>query len=399
MSEKSSSDWTENIQQYQQAYVDAWQAFLTKSNQAGSTGQTKTQAGNGGSENPWLDAMNNWWQAASDDSSQPAHDFYEKVVEQGNAFLQVAESFSSAFQNAQAGSHGAANQWQEFIEQATGNFQQVFSNSAWQMPLSNWQHVMSSASFLPGDAFQGVKIDGADFVKDNLRANVDNILSTPGVGQAREKQEEQQKLIKLLLEYQTALQEYSEAQAEIALLSVRKFQERLTDIASSEEAEPLSSFKQVYDCWVDCCEEVYADYVITDKYVAIHGRVVNALIAVKQQGRIMVDEILGTLNMPTRREIDTLHYRLHQIRRNEKTQTKRIDEWKTELVTLINDQADQIQALQKQIKAPEPNKAPRRATAKSTTRKTTAPKGRSAAKRTTRKSTSAKTTVKTREAK
>jgi polyhydroxyalkanoate synthesis regulator phasin len=41
----------------------------------------------------------------------------------------------------------------------------------------------------------------------------------------------------------------------------------------------------------------------------------NAMMAVKRQEQKIVDEMLGALNMPTRRELDTSHRRLHQLHR------------------------------------------------------------------------------------
>lgn len=350
MSNKTPLDWTDHIQQFQKAYFDACQSFLPEKTAAQFTQATK-ETGGKTSANPWMDAMNTWWAAMSNDSAQPANDFYAKMLDQGKAFLQISDSFGSAMHDVQHDSHDASHYWQGFINQATKNCQAAFSNSAWQMPLGNWQHVMSSLSFFPGDALQGVDLAGSDFVADNLRDNLDKILMTPGVGHSREKQEQQQKLVKLTIDYQEGLQEYTEAHAEIGQLSVRKFQQRLTEIAEKEDGEPLSSFKAVYDCWVDCCEEVYAEYVMTDKYIALQGKVVNSLMELKNQGRILVDEIVGSLNMPTRREIDTLHSRFHQVWHDEKKQMKALDRLTDTVSSTMNDQVAQIVTLQKRIDA------------------------------------------------
>ncbi len=395
MSEKPIFNWAESMQQYQKAYVDACHAFVDGAKQPENPGQTQASAK--ATENPWIDAMNNWWQSTSGDSSDSSREFYGKMVDQGKAFLEMTENFSTAFQNAQGSSPATAAQLKTLIEHATQNFQNVFSNSAWQMPLSNWQHVMSSMSVLPGDGFKGMDIP-LNFNQSDLQDNIDKILSAPGVGQNREKQEQQQKLLKLLMEYQSAIQEYSESQSEIGNLSVRKFQERLTEIANSNDTKPLSSFKEVFDCWVDCCESVYADYVMTDKYAATHVRMVNALMAVKQLGRRMVDESLGTLNMPTRQELDTLHYRFHEIRRKDKAQSKELGDLKNELLTIINTQAEQIKTLQEKTIAPVAKEPTPRAPAKTTVKKAAAAKAGSAPKRVTRKAPSARTTAKTKEA-
>lgn len=393
MSEKSTFDWSDQIKQYQQAYFDAWQAFLP-----GETSGNGNAKENGGCENPWVDAMNSWWKNVSPDASEPVHDFYERMVDQGKAFLEIANKFNSAMHDIQDGSHHTSTQWQDFIEQATKNFQSVFSNSAWQMPLSNWQHVLSSMSFLPGDALQGFDISGLDLAQDNLRGNLEKMLSTPGIGQTREKQEQQQKLAKLILEYQAAMQEYVEAQSEIGFLSIGKFQEQLTEIASSPEAESLTSFKEVFDCWVDCCEAVYAEYVMTEKYITVHGKVVNTLMAVKQQGRMMVDEVLGAFNMPTRREIDTLHCRFHEIHRSEKSRAQSFETFKNELTALVETQAQQIEKLQAQLRTAQGTSGSHQPATKATAKKAASPKTTSTSKRGTSKAKATRLPTKTKRA-
>jgi len=57
---------------------------------------------------------------------------------------------------------------------------------------------------------------------------------------------------------------------------------------------------------------------MTPEYAKIHGRLVNALMAVKQKLSHLVDESLGGLNMPTRRELRTLQDRLQESRREYK---------------------------------------------------------------------------------
>jgi polyhydroxyalkanoate synthase subunit PhaE len=56
---------------------------------------------------------------------------------------------------------------------------------------------------------------------------------------------------------------------------------------------------------VDCGEEAYAEFTYTKEFSDLYGRLTNALMAVKHHGRNVVDEILGALNMPTRRGMNT----------------------------------------------------------------------------------------------
>lgn len=87
-------------------------------------------------------------------------------------------------------------------------------------------------------------------------------------------------------------------------------------MARVEKGEPLDTLQAVYDLWVDGCEEAYAEHVFSDEYAKVHGRVVNSLIALKRHSRAMVDETLGMLNMPTRKEMNTLQARFQDLRRD-----------------------------------------------------------------------------------
>jgi hypothetical protein len=69
---------------------------------------------------------------------------------------------------------------------------------------------------------------------------------------------------------------------------------------------------------VQSCEEVYADQVRTPRYAQLHGRLVNALMALKRHQGMMVDEALGAMNMPTRAELRTLQDRVQEDRRENK---------------------------------------------------------------------------------
>jgi polyhydroxyalkanoate synthesis regulator phasin len=96
--------------------------------------------------------------------------------------------------------------------------------------------------------------------------------------------------------------------------SLETFQKRLETTAA--DSGPVNSVRQVYNIWVDACEEVYAEYAMSDDYAKRYGEMVNALMAVKQQGARLVDESLEAMNMPTRTEISGLQRRLHDSRKD-----------------------------------------------------------------------------------
>jgi class III poly(R)-hydroxyalkanoic acid synthase PhaE subunit len=104
----------------------------------------------------------------------------------------------------------------------------------------------------------------------------------------------------------------------------------MRDFMEAQE-KPVESARALYDSWVGCCEQVYAEEVKTAEYARISGRLINAQMAVKQRMAIMVDEALGAMNMPTRSELRTLQDRLQETRREYKALRHEVEALKRQL--------------------------------------------------------------------
>lgn len=240
----------------------------------------------------------------------------------------MTDSMNQAFQQASAVGESAAR-WQDAVSTTLTGLKDMFGGNKpdvggvarqaiafWELPLNTWQHAVASTSILPGDFLHGMNVAGVRQVRDEMHERVDQMLSTPAVGQMREQQEQAQTLAKLTLDYQQALHDYVATYGEIGVKCVEALQRLLEQRVADNQ--PVSSLREMYDLWVDSCEKAYGEYVDTEKYGAIYGRLVNSLMALKRHGTMMVDESLGAMNMPTRSEIDTLHQRLHEVRRETK---------------------------------------------------------------------------------
>ena len=112
--------------------------------------------------------------------------------------------------------------------------------------------------------------------------------------------------------------------AQVGIEALHKFQEYVQN--PPEGDAPLKSLKEVYARWVDVCEDVYAKYAMSEEYTKLYGEVVNALMSFKAQVNHITDEMVGQFNLPTRKEVDSLHERLHEIRRENLALRKAVDE-------------------------------------------------------------------------
>ena len=246
----------------------------------------------------------------------------EKMMEQGKTFFQMAETFSSRSQDDNA-TNGLA-----FWNNAIKDMQKRFTGSLddgenatqrmmsfWELPLDNWQRMMSSMSPMPGDALRNMP-------HDQFKGNLDRALSAPGLGYTREEQSQYQELMRRAVDYQAALQEYIGFYNRLGMKSVERMGGSLQEVIDSGKS--IDSARALYDNWVGCCEAVYADEVATPEYAQIHGRLINAQMALKKRMSIMVDENLGTMNMPSRSELRTVQDRLQETRRENKQLRNRL---------------------------------------------------------------------------
>jgi class III poly(R)-hydroxyalkanoic acid synthase PhaE subunit len=300
--------------------------------------------------NPWQQSMDHWWSAVQGGVPSAGQDFFSKMMDQGKAFFQMAEQAMQAA----GGQENPSDVWAHMLASMTEGFHQNTANSPfkqatafWEMPLDNWNRMASAMSPLPGDTLRGMPHNG-------IKENIDRLLAAPGLGYTRESQTQYQSLTQAVLEYQEALTEYSLFFSSLGEKSVRQLQDQLGDT-------PVESARQLYDAWVGCCEEVYAAEVMTDDYAKMHGRLVNALMELKNRGGEILNESLSAMNIPTRDDLRTLQVRMQEQRRENKSLRSEVSALRREIRKL-------------QAKADRP--APKRSV-----KKKTATKKKSAAKK------------------
>lgn len=305
---------TEDWLQLQQKYWEQWTGASRKAMGMGNTGT-----------NAWEGAMDHWWQAMAPAASDPSRDFMEKMLEQGKMFFRMADNFTRSLYAAKS---DGGDGWQSvtgilddmqkaFMSGSAGGDEALHKMLAfWELPYDNWQRTMSSLSPIPGDLLRNMPHDQ---VKDSLH----RFLSAPGLGYMREEQSQYQDLVRRTINYQKALQEYMAFFSHIGVKSTDRMRESLQKLDKGDMK--ISSARGLYDTWVGCCEDVYAEEVQTPEYARIHGQVVNSQMALKQRMSVMVDEALGAMNMPTRSELRTLQDRLQETRRESKALRRELE--------------------------------------------------------------------------
>jgi class III poly(R)-hydroxyalkanoic acid synthase PhaE subunit len=319
---------------------DYWDGLAKMGRQAmGATDERSSSAASA----PWLAAMEQWWKTLTPAASDPARDFMQRLMDQGRSYFGLAEQFTKGLSNAGLGQGGDATRAWDWLSQTIEQMQKGFSGLGadqdesqrkmlgfWEMPLDNWQRMMSSLSpMMPGDLLRNMP---HGMMRGPMQEGLEQMLSAPGLGYTREEQAQYQDLMRAGIDYQRAFQDYSGFFNQLGIKSLQRLRDLLQQ--KSEAGETIDSARTLYDTWVGCCEAVYAEEVITPEYSRVHGRLVNAQMALKQRLSVMVDESLGAMNMPTRGELRTLQDRLQETRRENKQLRRELDQIQRRLATL-----------------------------------------------------------------
>jgi len=310
MSEKG-VPWGEDWMTSQRAFWDTWSRLY----------QQAAEPSPGGFSVPWTAALEVWQKSVSQPTSEPGQAFLQGLLRQGKVFLRVAEDYTKL-----AGS-AKGTEWQEVFQGKVNDWKAMLTSSSpadmthamrglmpfFELPFETWTRTVSGFSVLPGDFLQALKPEGLRQVTDEVHDQIGRFLSVPSVGYTREWQDQNQRGVRLVLDYQRASQEYLNAHARLGVDTIERFSRRVMERA--ETGQEITSLREVYDLWVDAGEAAYSELVLTEEYAAIYGGLVNALMALKHHSQHLVDEAVGAANLPTRRDMTTLQCRQQEVRR------------------------------------------------------------------------------------
>ena len=290
---------------------------------------------------PWANAMPGWWPAAPDDS----RDFFGKVLEQAQHYWSIGAQFSKLIEDI-AACEGNKKAILDCVKARFKALQAAFATAYNPSPADPTQQyeallalMRTAGAGLSPWLAAGAGVFSPEAGIGRLRAR---LLSMPGLGYSRETQDKLQELLRLWGEYQDHYQEYQSVMTRLNQESLALMQKAI--IKRMRNAKDIRSLKQLYDLWIESSEKAYGEYVFTDEYAALNGRLVNSLMAFRQKQNEISEDLLAAMNMPTMRAMNTLERRQHQLRKQIKT-------LEAELQTLKSGQAAASPAPAKAVQA------------------------------------------------
>ncbi len=300
--------WSDDWMKSQQEYLDAWTEMSKK---MAETLQTPKKP-----RNPWVEAMEQWESFIP--NTGEAEPYAQRMLNQGKAFFEMSEGINR-FLSMLNEMNQNTDDWKQALQDQMEELKKVFDMDQgglatfWNQPLDAWQRAFGDTLPDP-ETFQQIfdQMKGKELLNP-VYDEMNKLLSAPGVGPDRETHEQQRKLLRLWMDYHRAYQDYIEAHHRVAKEAVERLTQKM--IERAEAGEPLQSMREVYDLWIDCAEDAYADFAYSEEYQEVYGRLINSLMALKQETRNLVDDFATSLGLPSSKGFDTVLKRLQEMRR------------------------------------------------------------------------------------
>ena len=310
---KSPQDWMNDWQALQQQYWNAW-SDATR----GVVQPPKMST-------PWQEGLEQWSKLLGNAG---------KLTETADRLMSSAKNYVALMQSMLSASAG----------KMPGNFS-----------VPNWTDAMRNGFNIPGmDAMfrnnpftrifadmRGPNAQGFDKLPANFAPFLNQMkqeglswLHAPAFGFAREHQEHYQQMAAAFVEFQDALGRYNALMLKSSQRSFGIFESKLGE--HDEPGRQIDSMRALYDLWVDAAEEAYAEIALSDEFRKVYGDVVNSQMRVRQAIQKEVERMSTDFGMPTRSELNSVHKRLHDLRREVRNgrsaeSSKEIDELREEV--------------------------------------------------------------------
>ena len=289
---KSTQDWMQDWQALQGQYWNAW-SDTTRANVVSPPATT-----------PWHEGLEQWSRLFGESGKQS--DTFDRLLSGAKGYVGLMQSMLAAAAGQSAG-EGAPKDWSAALRDgfSLGGADASLLNN----PLAKMLRDIS------GPGAQGFEQLSASFAPFLAQAKQErqSWLSLPAFGYKREQQEHYQKMAMAYVDFQDAVRRYNALILKSSQRSFVIFEDKLTE--RSEPGRQIGSLRALYDLWVDAAEEAYAEIALSDEFRQVYGDVVNAQMRVRAQIQQQVEHIGADLGMPTRSELNSVHQRLHELRR------------------------------------------------------------------------------------
>jgi class III poly(R)-hydroxyalkanoic acid synthase PhaE subunit len=147
---------------------------------------------------------------------------------------------------------------------------------------------------------------------DTFGSTAGKFAAAPAIGYTREFQEKVTSAFETWIEVRRTEVDFHTEMVNTGLRALEGLLRELVE--KSERGEKIESLRALFDLWVATAEKTYFEMASTDAFAEIQGRFVNAAMQHRIRERELMDALMKSLHLPTRRELDDAYRHLHDLK-------------------------------------------------------------------------------------
>lgn len=121
-----------------------------------------------------------------------------------------------------------------------------------------------------------------------------------------------------IIEFNQRLTEYYKQLSETWLEAQKKVNARMPSIP--QDSESLEAYKRI---WIDIFENDFTGLFDSEKFALNYGKLVSSELEITKHWENMLNVMLNSARLPTRKEIDEVYKELHELRKRVKKLERR----------------------------------------------------------------------------
>jgi len=137
-------------------------------------------------------------------------------------------------------------------------------------------------------------------------------VNAPSVGSSRESTERLLRGFDAWVEMNRAAMDFQTELANTGVRAVEALMSRLVEMG--EKGESITTLRAFFDLWVDTVEKSYYELFGSESFATLQGRYVNAGLLFRRRQGELLDELMDTIGLPGRAEVDKIHRHVYDLR-------------------------------------------------------------------------------------
>jgi class III poly(R)-hydroxyalkanoic acid synthase PhaE subunit len=168
-----------------------------------------------------------------------------------------------------------------------------------------------SDPFNVGNALLGAWGNAGLFQSGVAQQTSDMLGRLPPIGLAREQMEAWRELAAAQAQCRQIENELRAVLLKVQFDALDLLSERVRQRGA---ADPIDSFRALYDLWVECGEQVYSKLAHSEAYSKLQADLGNATMRTRARMQTVIEHALKQFDLPTRSELNSLHRQVRELR-------------------------------------------------------------------------------------